>query len=119
MVGKALNGESLETFGVTRGRGLGTAVGVAVTWMVPAGFSALTLQVAVPESVPATTRLIFAVYVDGRLMLKSNPLNSADKPAPMRLALGSAKSISLRVEPGAPANATGTGVWLEPTLLKR
>jgi len=118
-VDKTIAGEPLDTLGATHGRGFEAVLGVAATWEVPPGFNTLTMQVAVPASVPPVNRLIFAIYADGRPVSRSGPLTSADKPTPLRAALGNVRSISLRVEAGFPTNATGSGLWLEPTLLRK
>jgi hypothetical protein len=77
------------------------------------------MQVTVPASVPPINRLVFAVYADGRPITRSAPLSSNDKPLPVHANLGSVRSVSLRVEASFPTNATGTGIWLEPTLLRK
>lgn len=118
-VDKTIGGDALVSLGATHGHGFESAVGVAATWEVPAGFNTLNLQVVVPAAVPPANRLVFAIYADGRPIIRSAPLTSADKPAPLRAALGSVRTISLRVEAGFPTNATGSGLWLEPTLLRK
>ncbi len=118
-VDKTLAGEPLDSLGATHGRGFESAVGVAATWEVPAGFNALAMQVVVPAGVPPANRLVFAIYADGRPIIRSAPLTSADKPVPLRATLGSVRTVSLRVEAGFPTSATGSGVWLEPILLRK
>ena len=116
---KTLGGDPLDSLGAAHGRGFESALGTAVTWAVPAGFTVLNMQVAVPAGVPPANRLAFAVYADGRFITRSSNLTSNDKPAPLRATLGFVRSVSLRVEAGFPANATGSGLWLEPTLLRK
>ena len=118
-VDKTLGGEPLDSLGAAHGRGFESALGVAATWEVPAGFNVLNMQVAVPAGVPPANRLIFAIYADGRPITRSGQLSSSDKPAQLRANLGTVRSVSLRVEAGFPTNATGSGLWLEPTLLRK
>ena len=92
---------------------------MGATWAVPEGFTILNMQVVVPANVPPINRLVFAVYADGRQITRSGPLSSNDKPALLRANLGTVRSVSLRVEAGFPTNATGSGLWLEPTLLRK
>ncbi|MCE9611785.1 MAG: NPCBM/NEW2 domain-containing protein [Chthoniobacter sp.] len=118
-VDKTIAGDALDSLGATRGKGFESAFGVAATWEVPAGFTILNVLVAVPSGVPPATRVTFAVYADGRPITRSSPLAAGDKPAPLRANFGVVRSISLRVEPASPANATGTGLWLDPVLTHR
>ena len=118
-VDKTLAGDPLDTLGAAHGRGFESALGTAATWEVPAGFNVLNMQVAVPAGVPPINRLIFAIYADGRPITRSVQLSSSDKPTQLRATLGNVRSVSLRVEAGFPSNATGTGLWLEPTLLRK
>ena len=118
-VDKTLGGDALDSLGAAHGRGFESAMGAGVTWAVPEGFTVLNMQVAVPANVPPVNRLVFAVYADGRQITRSGQLSSNDKPALLRANLGTVRSVSLRVEGGFPTNATGSGLWLEPTLLRK
>ena len=118
-VDKTLGGDALDSLGAAHGRGFESALGVGATWAVPEGFTVLNMQVAVPANVPPVNRLIFAIYADGRPITRSAQLSSNDKPVPLRANLGNVRSVSLRVEAGFPTNATGTGLWLEPTLFRK
>ena len=118
-VDKSLGDVPLDSLGAAHGKGFESAVGVAATWEVPAGFNVLNVLVAVPPGVPPANRLIFAVYADGRPITRSAPLSSSDKPTPLRAPLGPVRSISLRVEAGFPTTATGSGLWLDPVLIRK
>ena len=118
-VDKTLAGDPLDSLGAAHGRGFESALGVGATWEVPAGFNVLNVQVAVPAGVPPINRLIFAIYADGRPITRSAQLSSNDQPAQLRANLVNVRSVSLRVEAGFPTNATGSGLWLEPTLLRK
>jgi hypothetical protein len=118
-VDRSLGDAPLDSLGAARGKGFESVVGVAATWQVPAGFDVLNVLVAVPDGVPPTSRLIFAVYADGRPITRTAPLSSADKPTLLRAQLGPVRSISLRVEAGFPATATGSGLWLDPVLIRK
>ncbi len=99
--------------------GFSTTVNTAATWEIPAGMSVLAAQIAVPASVPAINKLTFAVYADGRPVFRSQPLSSESPPQTIRVVLGAARALSLRVEPHFPTNAAGAGLWTEPTLLRK
>lgn len=118
-VDKSLGDVPLDSLGAAHGKGFESVVGVAATWEMPAGFTVLNVLVAVPPGVPPTNRLVFAVYADGRPITRSAPLSSSDKPTPLRAQLGPVRSISLRVEAGFPPNATGSGLWLDPVLIRK
>ena len=118
-VDKTLAGEPLDSTGAAHGKGFESAVGVAATWEVPAGFNTLNVLVAVPPGVPPATRLIFAVYADGRPITRSAPISSSDKPTALRAQLGVVRSVSLRVEAGFPPTAAGSGLWLDPLLIRK
>ena len=118
-VDKSLGDVPLDSLGAAHGKGFESAVGVAATWEVPAGFNVLNVLVAVPPGVPPANRLIFAIYADGRPITRSAPLSSSDKPTPLRAPLGPVRSISLRVEAGFPTTATGSGLWLDPVLIRK
>ena len=118
-VDKTITGELLDSFGASHGRGFESALGVPATWDVPAGFNAINVLIAVPPGVPPVNRLIFAIYADGRPLARSGQISSADKPVPLHATLANVRSISFRVEAGFPTNATGSGLWLEPTLLRK
>ncbi len=118
-VDKSLGDVPLDSLGAAQGKGFESAVGVAATWEIPAGFNVLHVLVAVPPGVPPAHRLVFAVYADGRPITRSAPLSSNDKPTPLRAQLGAVRSISLRVEAGFPPTATGSGLWLDPVLIRK
>lgn len=111
--------EPLTVSGETFSQGIETTVSTVVSYPVQAGFGTFTAQAGIPGKTPATTKLVFAVYADGRSVFKSPPRSSADKPLPIRVVYGNAQTLSLRVEPALPGNAAGSGIWGEPRLLKR
>ena len=118
-VDKTLGGEPLTSLGAAHGRGFEAAVNVAATWEVPAGFAELLTTVVVAAGTQPAHRFVFAVYADGRPVGQSAPLSAADPPQKLRVMLGSARIVSLRVEARLPKNATGSGLWLEPMLIRR
>ena len=118
-VDKSLGDVPLDSLGAAHGKGFESAVGVAATWDVPVGFNTFNVLVVVPPGLPPANRLIFAVYADGRPITRTGPLSSADKPTPLRAHLGFVRSVSLRVEAGFPPTATGSGLWLDPTLIRK
>ena len=118
-VDKSLGDVPLDSLGAAHGKGFESAVGVAATWEVPAGFNVLHVLVAVPPGVPPAHRLIFAVYADGRPITRSAPLSSNDQPTALRAQFGGVRRISLRVEASFPPTATGSGLWLDPVLIRK
>jgi len=100
-------------------RGVSAWTNCAIGWAVPAGFTELIGRCGVAPSVPANVRLAFAVYADGKLAFRSQPLTSADLPQSFSAKLAGARMVALRVEPQFPSTARGVGVWIEPVLLRR
>jgi hypothetical protein len=98
---------------------LDTMVGCTPVWAVPPGMTLFNAVVVVSPKVPAANRLVFAVYADGRQAFRSQPMTVADPPLPIRIDFGPARALSLRVEAQFPTNATGDGIWIEPTMLRR
>ena len=107
------------SFGEAGSRGIESAVGVGAVWALTGEYTVLNVQVSVPPEVPPVNKLIFAIYADGRLVTRTSQLTSQDRPQTLRAQLGSARALVLRVEAGFPTNAAGTGLWIEPTLLRR
>ena len=108
-----------EVFGEAGSRGIESAVGVAAVWALTGEYTVLSVQVSVPPEVPPVNKLIFAIYADGKLVTRTSQLTSQDRPQTLRAQIGAARVLVLRVEAGFPTNATGTGLWIEPTLLRR
>jgi hypothetical protein len=93
-----------------------TAANLAVTYTVPAGFTAFSSSVSVPKAASPNYRIAFAVYGDGRPLFRTPLVSVADKPLPLRVELRGARVVTLRVEPfGA---AAGGGEWIAPLLLR-
>ena len=117
---------------------LSTGANVAVTYPVPAGQTVFSCSVAIqkdtPAGSPATTgstgnelkpvpkfdppagRVTFAVYGDGKLFYRSMQTGPADAPQALRVSLGAAQQITLRVEPATPGAEALAGSWIEPIL---
>ncbi len=108
-----------EAFGEAGSRGMESAVGVAAVWALTGEYTVLSVQVSVPPEVPPVNKLIFAIYADGKLITRTSQLTSQDRPQTLRAQLGAARVLALRIEAGFPTNAVGTGLWIEPTLLRR
>ena len=98
---------------------LDAVIGGTPVWEVPAGMTVVTGQFVVPPKVAPNYRLVFAVYADGRSVFRSSPMSISDPPQSFRVTLGAARAVALRVEPHFPSSATGSGIWIEPTLLRR
>lgn len=98
---------------------LDTMVGCTAMWAVPPGMTLFNAIVVVSPKVPPNNRLVFSVYADGRPVFRSTPMTAADPPLAIRTTFGPARALSLRVEAHFPANATGDGVWIEPTMLRK
>ncbi|MDQ3624907.1 MAG: NPCBM/NEW2 domain-containing protein [Verrucomicrobiota bacterium] len=118
-IDKSLGGESLTVAGRSIARGFEATVDTTATWEVPAGMTMLVAQIAVPANVPPINKLVFRVYADGRSVFHSQPLSSKELPVPVRARLGAVRALSLRIEASFPSSATGSGIWIEPTLLRR
>ena len=118
-VNQTIGGAAFEVAGTTYEKGLESAVGVATTWEVPGGFNLFTALIALPADLPPTQRWVFAVYADGRFIARSAPLTSADPPTLLRARIGLVRHISLRVESPTPGPAPGSGLWLDPLLIRQ
>jgi hypothetical protein len=75
----------------------------------PRASAELIGRCGVAPSVPANVRLAFAVYADGKLAFRSQPLTSADLPQSFSAKLAGARMVALRVEPQFPSTARGVG----------
>jgi hypothetical protein len=100
-------------------RGVSAWTNCAVGWAVPMGFTELIGRCGVAPNVPPNVRLAFAVYADGKLAFRSQPMTSADAPQAFAAKFAGARTVALRVEPQFPSTARGVGVWIEPVLLRR
>ncbi len=116
---KTLAGEPLANVGATHGHGFEALANVAVTWTIPAGMTELVTKVAVAPGTLPNQRFVFSVYADGRAIGQSPLLSSAQPPQTLRIPLANVRVLSLRVEPREPRNAAGSGLWLEPMLIRR
>ncbi len=119
-IDKSLSGRALSAWGVAVNHGVAAGVGVVGTWEIPPGFTLLTSEVALPAGSEPDLRLTFAVYTDGKLVFRSAPIGPTDKPLLIHAAIAGSRAVSLRVEPSAPGvHAEGSGIWIEPTLVRR
>ena len=59
-------------------------------------------------------KVTFSVYAEKRLIFQGNALGPNDPPQIIRCALPAAGTLTLRVE-----GASGTGVWGEPSIVRR
>lgn len=92
------------------------APNLAVTYSVPPEFTTLTTSVSVPKAANPAARVAFAVYGDGRPLLRTQLLSVNDKPVPVRIDLRGVRAVALRVEPSGAA--TTGGEWSAPMLLR-
>lgn len=94
-----------------------TAVNVPVTYPVVAGMNGFSCDIAVAKNAPPGARVIFAVYCDGKSVLRSLPVDSTTAPQSFHVNFGAARNITLRVEPVAPGSDKVEGNWIEPLLV--
>lgn len=96
-----------------------TAADTELSYTVPSGLSIFASRVSVPKDVPASGRVTFAVYGDGQLISKTPPMGPDDPPRDVRVDLGAAGTMALRVEAVAPAPVPPgvSGNWTGPMLL--
>ena len=100
--------------------GFVTDTKTVTTCQVPPGFTEFVARVAPGEGIAAGQRIVFTVFANGTPIARSGLLTAGDPPQALRVALGGAKGIMLRVESAAgPAGATATGRWLQPFFLRR
>jgi NPCBM/NEW2 domain len=119
-INKALNDQPLTVWGASFSHGFAAGVGVVATWDLPPGFNIFVAQAGLTAGTDPLVQMAFAVYADGRQVFRSPMVGSTDKPPIIRANIAGAKALSLRVEPpAAGAPATGAGIWIEPTLVRR
>ena len=94
-----------------------TAAQTGVSYSVPNGLNFFSCRVEAPKETPPGIRIAFAVYGDGRLLSRSPFLAAGDVPQSLRVSLGTARILTLRVEPAKPGPATVFGKWVDPLLL--
>ncbi len=99
--------------------GLASFSGCAATWEIPPNLAEFAGRIGVASTTPPNVRLTFSVLADGRSVFRSPPMTAADPPQSIRASLGSARTVTLRVETQFPSGAVGIGIWVEPTLLRR
>jgi len=97
---------------------LQTAANVAVSYSIPSGLSLFSCRGTAPKENAPATRLAFAVYADGRLIIRSRFLGPGENLDPVRVNLGAARVLTLRVESLAPPAGAAFGQWIEPILLR-
>jgi hypothetical protein len=95
-----------------------SAVNAQIAYPVASGFQTFACSVGVPADAPPDVRLVFAVYGDGRLLVRSAPRGPMDLPAGLVANLVGVKLLTLRVEPGGPVNAPVLGEWIEPIFTR-
>jgi len=119
-VDKSLDGKQLAASGLYVKHGLEAGVGVVATWELPPGFNVFIAQVSLSPNLEGDPHLAFAVYADGRQIFRSPAFGALDGLKPVRATIAGARLLSLRVEPSAGATQpVGSGVWIEPMLIKR
>jgi hypothetical protein len=114
-------GKTLDGMPITLGEekwenGIHMAAGTIVTYGLPAGFTVLNARIALTPGQTSPGPLTFTVLADQRPVFRGSPAAGASI-TPIRVVLGPARSFTLRID--GPANSSGTGLWLEPILLRR
>lgn len=96
-----------------------TETRTVVTCAVPAGFTEFVARIAPGADLPAGQRLVFQVFGDGQPLARSEPIMAGAAPQAMRVTLGNARGLMLRVESSDPRAPVATGRWLQAFLLRR
>ena len=94
-----------------------TAANATLSYAIPAGFTAFVTSVSLPYDAPATARVVFSVYGDGRPLFRTPPFSPSDKPARIRVDLRGVRVLAIRVEPSTLSSAS-FGDWIGPVLLR-
>ncbi|MDR3401670.1 MAG: NPCBM/NEW2 domain-containing protein [Chthoniobacter sp.] len=100
-------------------RGFTVAAKTVVNCVVPSGFTELVAKVAADESTPASQRMVFSVFADGKALAHSPALAAGDPPQNLRVTLSAARNVVLRVDATANATPDTRGHWIQAFFLKR
>ncbi len=119
-VDKSLDGHKLAASGAEASHGFESGIGVVATWELPPGFNVFVAQAALsPSTQGENTRVAFAVYADGKAVFRSPPYGASEGIKTVRATIAGAHMLSLRVEPSSATSTVGSGIWIEPLLIKR
>ena len=110
----AINDEEGEAF-----RTLSTGANVAVSYTIPSGFTAFMCKITLPKGSSPAARLVFSVFCDGRIVFRSAPVSPVMNPQNLRVNLGNAQRLTLRVDPATPDSGAGVGKWMAPILSRQ
>ncbi len=100
--------------------GIVQAAGVAVTYLVPPGFSVFAAKIGLPDGSPAGASVSYTLLADNRPVWRTpQPVVAGAAPLPVRWNLGtSIHTLTIFVEPAQPASLGTPAVWANATLLK-
>jgi hypothetical protein len=100
-------------------RALTTSANAPVTYAIPSGFTNFICRITMPQETLPAARLIFSVFCDGKLLFRSSPVGPAMNPQNVRVNLGAAQRLTLRVDPAMPGSNTAVGEWVAPMFLRQ
>ena len=100
-------------------RALTTGANVAVSFAIPPKLTVFMCRVTMPQESSSRAPLSFTIYCDGRFVFRSSQISLGMNPQNLRVNLGTAQRITLRVEPLLPGSGAAVGKWIEPILLRQ
>lgn len=98
--------------------GLITDTNTVTTCPVPAGFTEFVARVGPGDDLAAGQRIIFTLQASGNPISRSTPMAAGDAPQSLRVSLGGARGLTLRVESSGPARAVASGRWIQAFFLR-
>lgn len=95
-----------------------TAAQTSVSYAVPAGLSFFSCRIEIPKDTALGTRFVFRVLADGRPLSQSPLMGAGDVPQSIRVSLGTARVLTLRIDPTKPSPTPVFGKWIDPILVR-
>jgi len=91
-----------------------------VTYDLGAKYDAFVASIGVPDTTPASVRVVFRAFVDGRVAFPGRAVRAGDPPVPVTIAVAGKRTLLLDVEAdGVPAGTQTvvSALWGEPHLV--
>jgi TolB-like protein len=91
-----------------------------VTYDLGGRYDSFVATIGVPDTTPASVRVVFRAFVDGQVAFPGRAVRAGDPPVPVTIPLKGARTLLLDVEAnGVPAGSQTvvSALWGEPRLL--
>jgi hypothetical protein len=114
-----MHAEPPEGLQILADRGFNLSPKSVASCAVPQGFTEFAAKVAAADDTPAGQRVVFSVFADGRLLVRSPALAAGDPAQNLHAALSGTHNLILRVDASANAGPDLSGHWVQAFLLRR